>query len=198
MPLFPRLRRRPAAPETKDSRAAALVAMTTAGRPVWTPRDYESLAREGFARNPVAYRCVRMIAEAAASTPLAVFVDGVRTEDHPLARWPGIDWAPYRPVASLGAALGAEVAVCGLVVNERLHDQADGRLMKFVLIADRSGMLECELFADVYERWGAVVARNPVVALRGVVEPFENGRGWTLRVTEAAAPALLRPPESGG
>ena len=40
--------------------------LTTAHRPQWTPRDYESLAREGFAKNAVAYRCVRMIAEAAA------------------------------------------------------------------------------------------------------------------------------------
>lgn len=86
MPLFPRLRRRPAAPETKDSRAATLVAVTTAGRPVWTPRDYESLAREGFAKNPVAYRCVRMIAEAAASVPLTVFAGGRRADDHPLRR----------------------------------------------------------------------------------------------------------------
>jgi len=86
MPLFPR--RQPArAPvaETKASRAATLAALTTAGRPVWTPRDYLSLAREGFARNPVAYRCVRMIAEAAGSIPLAVFVGGRRADDHPLA-----------------------------------------------------------------------------------------------------------------
>jgi phage portal protein BeeE len=34
----------------------------------------------------VAYRCVRMIAEAAAATPLAVFVGGERANDHPLAR----------------------------------------------------------------------------------------------------------------
>jgi phage portal protein BeeE len=79
MPLFPRLRAR-TAPEAKASRTAALVAFTSHGRPVWTPRDYESLAREGFARNPVAYRCVRMIAEAAASVPLTVFAGGRRAE----------------------------------------------------------------------------------------------------------------------
>jgi HK97 family phage portal protein len=83
MPLFPRLRAR-TAPEAKASRTAALVAFTSHGRPVWTPRDYESLAREGFARNPVAYRCVRMIAEAAASVPLTVFAGGRRADDHPL------------------------------------------------------------------------------------------------------------------
>ena len=73
-------------PETKDSAARTLVALTTAHRPQWTPRDYESLAREGFARNAVAYRCVRMIAEAAASVPLVVFEGGVRAPEHPLQR----------------------------------------------------------------------------------------------------------------
>ncbi len=75
-----------AAPEIKDSRAGPLIALTGAGRPRWTPRDYAHLASEGFGKNAVAYRCVRMIAEAAASTPLVVFEGGVRTDEHPLAR----------------------------------------------------------------------------------------------------------------
>jgi phage portal protein BeeE len=74
------------APEIKDSRAGPLIALTGAGRPRWTPRDYASLASEGFGKNPVVYRCVRMIAEAAASTPLTVFQDGVRADWHPLAK----------------------------------------------------------------------------------------------------------------
>ncbi len=86
MGLFSRARGRgqPPAPEIKDSRAQRLIALTMAGRPQWTPRNFEALAREGFARNPVAYRCVRMIAEAAASVPLVVFEHGRRSADHPL------------------------------------------------------------------------------------------------------------------
>lgn len=79
-------RRRIAAPEIKDSRAGPLIAISAGGRPRWTPRDYASLATEGFGKNAVVYRCVRMIAEAAAATPLTVFADGVRADDHPLAR----------------------------------------------------------------------------------------------------------------
>ena len=85
MPLFP-WRTGQAAPEAKHSRAGPLIALTGAGRARWTPRDYASLAREGFSRNPVAYRCVRMIAEAAASAPLIVFSGGVRDDAHPAAR----------------------------------------------------------------------------------------------------------------
>lgn len=51
------------------------------GRPAWPMRDPASFAREGYARNAIAYRCVRMIAEAAASAPLKV-----TPHDHPLAR----------------------------------------------------------------------------------------------------------------
>lgn len=79
-------RGRETAPEIKDSRAGPLIALTSGGRARWTPRDYAHLAVEGFGKNAVAYRCVRMIAEAAASTPLIVFADGARASDHPLAR----------------------------------------------------------------------------------------------------------------
>lgn len=85
--MFGRFRRRPeAAPERKASATGPVIAFSHVGRAVWTPRDYESLAREGFARNPVAYRCVRMIAEAAASAPLAVFEGAARKDDHALMR----------------------------------------------------------------------------------------------------------------
>ncbi|MBX3430754.1 MAG: phage portal protein [Hyphomonadaceae bacterium] len=42
-------------------------------------RDPAAFAREGYGRNAIAYRCVRLIAEAAASAPLHV-----GPEDHPL------------------------------------------------------------------------------------------------------------------
>nr|WP_245943988.1 phage portal protein [Acuticoccus kandeliae] len=54
------------------------------GRPIWTPRDYGSLAQEGFARNPVVFRAVRMIAEAAASAPFLLYEGEREVEDHPL------------------------------------------------------------------------------------------------------------------
>lgn len=74
------------APEAKESRAGGVIALSGVGRPRWTPNDYASLAREGYQKNAVAYRCIRMIAEAAASAPFAVFVGGARDDDHPLAK----------------------------------------------------------------------------------------------------------------
>jgi HK97 family phage portal protein len=72
------------APDSKASRTGALVALMTQGRARWTPRDYAALAREGYQQNPVAYRCVRLVAESLAGLPL-VLNDGARELDaHPL------------------------------------------------------------------------------------------------------------------
>ncbi len=58
--------------------------LETLGRPVWTPRDYEAFAREGFMQNAIVYRAVRMIAEAAASVPLLLYEGDQEHDDHPL------------------------------------------------------------------------------------------------------------------
>jgi len=57
-----------------------LLAWHALGRPAWPMRDPAAFAREGYARNAIAYRCVRLIAEAAASAPFKV-----TPHDHPLA-----------------------------------------------------------------------------------------------------------------
>ena len=70
--------------EAKASRTGALLAFETLGRPVWTPRDYQAFAREGFMQNPIVYRSVRMIAEAAANIPLLLYESGHEHDHHPL------------------------------------------------------------------------------------------------------------------
>ncbi len=54
------------------------------GRATWSSRDYATLAREGVMRNAVAYRCIRMISEAAASVPFLLYEGAQEIEDHPL------------------------------------------------------------------------------------------------------------------
>ena len=64
-----------------DIKAAPAFALYGEGRAVWTPRDYAALAREGFQRNAVVHRAVRLVAEAASSLPLTL----VGADDaHPL------------------------------------------------------------------------------------------------------------------
>lgn len=86
LPFLQRLAgRRALPPERKTSRTGPLLAMHQAGRPAWTPRDYAALAREGYQANAVAYRAVRMLAEAAASIPWTVFDETGEAPDHPAA-----------------------------------------------------------------------------------------------------------------
>jgi len=75
---------RTAPPATKASRAGPLIAYEHLRQPAWTPRDYASFAREGFAQNAVVYRAVRMIAEAAAGVPLLLYEGDVEITAHPL------------------------------------------------------------------------------------------------------------------
>lgn len=70
--------------EAKTSRTGPLVYLQSNGQPVWTARDYASLAREGFTRNVIAYRAVRMVAEAVGSVPFMLSEAGERLDTHPL------------------------------------------------------------------------------------------------------------------
>ncbi|MEO0359221.1 MAG: phage portal protein, partial [Pseudomonadota bacterium] len=60
----------PAAPEQKASAAGRIVAHLSSGRVAWSPRDAVSLTRTAFQGNPVGYRAVKLIAEAAAALPV--------------------------------------------------------------------------------------------------------------------------------
>lgn len=73
----------PSAHEAKQSRAAALLALHSTGLGRWTPRTYVELTRHGFERNPIVYRCVRLVAEAAASIPWMAFEGMQENNDHP-------------------------------------------------------------------------------------------------------------------
>jgi len=72
--------------ERKASAAGRVAAWGTAGRAVWGPRDAASLARAGFSGNPVGFRAVRLIAEAAAALPLVLEEGGRRFDEHPVLR----------------------------------------------------------------------------------------------------------------
>jgi len=71
-------------PEAKASATGKIAAWGAAGRSVWGARDTVTLTRTGFTANPVGFRAVKMIAEAAAALPL-VLQDAERRYDvHPV------------------------------------------------------------------------------------------------------------------
>ncbi|MFN6979766.1 MAG: phage portal protein, partial [Gemmobacter sp.] len=70
--------------EVKASATGPVIAFQAAGRVAWSPRDTVSLTRSGFQGNPVGFRVVKLIAEAAAALPLVCQDDERRYEVHPL------------------------------------------------------------------------------------------------------------------
>jgi HK97 family phage portal protein len=70
-------------PETKSG-SGGFLALHLAGHAAWTTREYAALAREGYMRNPVVHRCVRMICEAVSHVPLLVYDGVTELEDHPV------------------------------------------------------------------------------------------------------------------
>jgi DNA polymerase III alpha subunit len=110
---------------------------------------------------------------------------------HPLELWPDVAWETYCPLGELDGMPGRRVVVCGLVVAERTHHQVDGRLMKFMTVCDWSGMVETEMFAGAFQRFGSVVSGHPVLELEGVVVPFEGGGGCSLRVERVGRPRTM-------
>jgi DNA polymerase III alpha subunit len=117
---------------------------------------------------------------------------GFVASGHPLDVHPDIAWDTYCPVSRLGEHVGQVVTTCGLVVEQRTHHQVTGEPMKFLTLADRTGIVETELFAATYRSHGLATVRYPVLEVTAKVEPFENGRGFSLRVLRANAPRAVR------
>ncbi len=70
--------------DRRASRTAPLVSVQLTGQPVWSPRDVTAFAREGYLQNAIVHRCVRMVAEAAASVPLLLYKGDAELTTHPL------------------------------------------------------------------------------------------------------------------
>ncbi len=84
--------------------------------------------------------------------------------------------------------VGETIVAFGLVVEQRTHHQITGEPMKFLTLADWTGIVETELFAKTYRNYGRATVRYPVLEVEAKVESFENGQGFTLRVLRAGKP----------
>lgn len=59
--------------QKKATRVNRLIAAWLIGEPVWTPADFENLAREGFERNIWVYRSIMSVAQAGSSVPWVLY-----------------------------------------------------------------------------------------------------------------------------
>jgi DNA-directed DNA polymerase III PolC len=116
---------------------------------------------------------------------------GFAVSGHPLELFADVAWDTYCPVNRLGEFVGGTVTTCGLVVEQRTHHQITGEPMKFLSLADWTGIVETELFAQIYKSYGLATVRYPVLEIEAKVDAFENNRGFSLRVLRAGAPRKL-------
>jgi phage portal protein BeeE len=127
--------------EAKASKAGAIIALHSAGRPVWTPRTYAALARAGYMKNPVVYRAVRMVSEAAASLPWLLYEGPAELDDHPLLtllKQPN----PHQGGADFFEALYGHLLVSGNAYVEAVAaPDAGGVLELYALRPDRMSVV---------------------------------------------------------
>jgi error-prone DNA polymerase len=113
---------------------------------------------------------------------------GFSVSGHPLELFADVAWETYCPVIRLGEFVGQTITTCGLIVEQRTHHQITGEPMKFLSLADWTGIVETELFAQTYKSYGLATVRYPVLEIEARVEPFDNRRGFSLRVIRASKP----------
>src|SRR5690348_4163000 len=132
--MLERLKAMLRAPERKESRTGRIVALESGGRARWTPRDYAALAREGYAKNAIVYRAVRLIAESVGALDFVLYEGGAELNRHPL-----IDLVkrpnPRQDGASLLEAVSAHLLLAGNAYIEAVG------------IADEVGTTVRELYA---------------------------------------------------
>ncbi len=132
--------RKQAAPELKASAAAPVIAYQSGGRVAWTPRDTGSLTRAGFQGNPVGFRAVKMIAEAASAMPMVLQDAERRYEVHPvlaLLRRPN----PTQGRAGLLEALFGQLLLSGDGYLEAVGGEAGLPAELHVLRSDRMALI---------------------------------------------------------
>ncbi len=129
-----------AVPEQKASATGPVVAYHGAGRVAWSPRDVVSLTRTGFLGNPIGYRCVKLVAEAAAALPLVLQDSERRYEEHPLLgliRHPNASQGR----AELFEALYGQLLLTGNGYLEAVPDEMGAPVEMHVLRSDRMNVV---------------------------------------------------------
>jgi HK97 family phage portal protein len=213
--LFDRLLRRsdPArVHEAKASRTGPLLALYQVGRPVWTPRDYASFARDGFKTNAIVYRSVRMVAEAVASVPLLLYEGAHEVPDHPLARLIARP-NPREAGASLMEALIGHLLISGNGYLEAVgHDRGiaelyalrpdrmrvvpspegwpsaydytvAGQTVRFDQTGDVPPILHLTLFNPLDDHYGL----SPMEAAATAIDIHNSASGWNKSLLDNAA-----------
>ena len=157
------------APEAKASATHKAVAWAGSGRVAWSARDTATLTRNGFAANPIGFRAVKLISEAASALPLVLQDRETRFDSHPVQE------LLARPNAAQGRAellesLYGQLLLSGDAYLEAVGD--DGLPLELhVLRSDRMRLVPGrDGWAEAYEY--SVGARKHLFAVGPDVSPI--------------------------
>jgi len=105
---------------------------------------------------------------------------------NPVELWTrGLERMGTVPISTLREHVDREVEISGIQVCHRLHRTVKGEMMKFVSLADESGIAETVLFPEEYRRYGWAMSQCKAARLRVEVEWDETESGLSLTVVEA-------------
>lgn len=198
--------------QTKSSRGAAVFPIGLPGFTRPQPRALTEIVRQGYERNPIVFRSVRMVAEAVASVPWLAYVDGVEAPDHPMLR---LMKAPN--AAQTGAAFLESLAsnlllfgnayVEGVSVNGALHEAHALRPDRMTVVPGANGwpmayeyrvgaqsvrfpagegppaILHLKLHAPLDDYYGA----SPLAAAETAIDIHNAAAQWNRALLENAA-----------
>lgn len=88
------------------------------------------------------------------------------------------------PIDQLDSFVGQEVDILGIIVTTRNHHTLQGKPMKFVTLADETGLCETVLFPDVYQKFGYEVSRSTALRARILVERDATQSGLSCTLME--------------
>ena len=179
------------APDQKASATGRVMAYHSAGRIAWSARDTVSLTKTGFCGNPVGYRVVKLIAEAAAAVPLMLTDGETRFSGHPiLARLS--DPNPAQTQGDFLEALYGQLMLSGNAYIEAVGADADElhilRSDRMSLVPGRDGWpVAYEYTVDGRKHRFDMTSAKPICHIRNF-HPRDDHYGFS--PMQAAAQAL--------
>lgn len=158
------------APQAKASATGRLVAHLNGGRVAWSPRDTVSLTKQAFAGNPVGFRAVKLIAEAAAALPLVLQDNATRFSEHPILKLVAAP-NPAQGRAELFEALYGQLLLSGDGYIEAVAGESGLPFELHVLRSDRMSVVPgADGWPVAYEY--AVGGRKHRFGVTGPVSPI--------------------------
>lgn len=160
-----------------------------------TPYSYQSRIRDGYMRNPIAYRCIRMIAEAAATVPWTLYENEREHDSHPLLSLLAAPQATCSGKALMEQfytylQLSGNSYLEAIIVDEQIRELHVLRPDRLTIVTDQNGRHGAYLYkiGDTQRRFDHNAKPIPALFHSTLLNPLDDHYG--LSPIAAAATAI--------